>query len=63
MAPGPIARRKVAGVEGAGADFHVVRLQQGATLRVPVLLQRQDDLLKCEHIVVLLAGAGKWLVL
>jgi hypothetical protein len=36
-------------VEGTGADFHVVWLEQGAALLVPVGLQRQDDLLKCEH--------------
>jgi hypothetical protein len=36
-------------VEGARADFHVVRLEQGATLLVPVGLQGQDDLLECEH--------------
>jgi hypothetical protein len=38
-------------VEGARADFHVVRLEQGATLLVPVGLQSQDDLLECEHLV------------
>jgi hypothetical protein len=38
-------------VEGARADFHVVRLEQGATLLVPVGLQGQDDLLECEHLV------------
>ena len=38
-----------AGVESAGADFHVVRLEQGATLLVPIGLQGQDNLLKCEH--------------
>jgi hypothetical protein len=36
-------------VEGARADFHVVRLEQGATLLVPVGLQGQNDLLECEH--------------
>jgi hypothetical protein len=39
-----------AGVEGACADFHVVGLEQGATLLVPVGLQSQDDLLECEHL-------------
>ncbi len=34
------------GMAGAGADFHVVGLQQGAALLVPVLLQAQDDFLK-----------------
>jgi hypothetical protein len=38
-------------VEGARADFHVVRLEQGATLLVPVGLQGQNDLLECEHLV------------
>jgi hypothetical protein len=36
-------------VEGAGADFHVVGLEQGAALLVPVGLQGQDNLLECEH--------------
>ncbi|MNI32956.1 hypothetical protein D3C73_868820 [compost metagenome] len=36
-------------VRGTGADFHVVGLQQGATLLVPVFLERKDDLLKGEH--------------
>jgi hypothetical protein len=36
-------------VRRAGADFHVDRLEQRATLLVPVGLQRQDDLLKREH--------------
>jgi hypothetical protein len=39
------------GVEGAGADFHVVGLEQGAALLVPVGLQGQDNLLKCQHLV------------
>ena len=33
-------------VEGAGADLHVVGLQDGAALRRPVGLQAQDDLLE-----------------
>jgi hypothetical protein len=37
-------------------------LQQRATLRVPILLQREDDLLKCEHIVFLLPKAGAQLI-
>jgi hypothetical protein len=40
-----------AGVEGAGADFHIVWLEQGAALLVPVGLQGQDNLLKCQHLV------------
>jgi hypothetical protein len=38
------------GVEGAGADFHVIGLEQCATLFVPVGLQGKDDLLECEHV-------------
>jgi len=34
------------GVAGAGTDFHVVGLQQGAALVAPVLLEAQDDFLK-----------------
>ena len=30
-------------------DFHVVRLQQRATLRAPVLLKPEDDLLERKH--------------
>ena len=37
------------GVESPGTDFHVVRLQQRATLPVPVVLEAQDDLLKGQH--------------
>ena len=36
-------------MKGAGADFHVVGLQQGAALAVPELVQRQDDLLESLH--------------
>ena len=36
------------GMEGAGADFDVVGLQQGTALLVPEILQRQDDLLKSQ---------------
>src|SRR5690606_3988525 len=50
-APGFGADRAQEGrrVEGARADLHVVRLQERATLAVPVLLQAQDQLLKAEH--------------
>ncbi len=34
------------GVRGAGADLHVVGLQEGALLLVPECLEAQDDLLK-----------------
>jgi hypothetical protein len=40
-------------VESARADFHVVRLEQCAALLVPVGLQGQDNLLKCQH-------RGRW---
>jgi hypothetical protein len=42
------------GVAGAGADFHVVRLEQGAAFVAPVLLQAQDDFLKARFLVVLI---------
>ena len=42
-AEGAQRRRRV---EGAGADLHVVGLQDGAALRGPVGLQAQDDLLE-----------------
>ena len=32
------------------ADFHVIRLQQRATLRVPIVLKLQDNLLKGKHL-------------
>ncbi|MCY1220496.1 hypothetical protein D9M72_325110 [compost metagenome] len=47
------------GVRGAGADFHVVGLQQGATLLVPVFLERKDDLLKGEHRILGIRPPGK----
>src|SRR6202012_3946144 len=37
------------GVAGARADFHVVGLQQGAALLVPVVLQAKNDLLEGQH--------------
>src|SRR5688572_29510158 len=37
------------GVEGAGADFHVVGLQQLASLAVPESVQLQDELLEGRH--------------
>ena len=36
-------------MRGAGADFHVERLQQRTALLVPIVLQTQDDLLKGDH--------------
>jgi hypothetical protein len=33
-------------MEGAGADFHVVGLQDHAALLRPEALQRQDDILE-----------------
>lgn len=46
-------------VRGAGADFHVVRLQQGAALLVPIVLEREDDLLEGEHRVRKSGAAGR----
>ncbi|MNY28813.1 hypothetical protein D3C86_1628140 [compost metagenome] len=37
------------GVEGAGAHFHIVRLQHHTTLLGPVLLQDQDQVLEGAH--------------
>ena len=34
---------------GAGTDLHVIGLEHGATLFVPVFLQAQNNLLKGEH--------------
>jgi hypothetical protein len=36
-------------MRGARADFHVIRLQQRATLGIPIRLQFQDDLLEGQH--------------
>jgi hypothetical protein len=36
-------------VAGARTDFHVIGLEQGAALGVPVLLQFENDLLKGQH--------------
>ena len=49
--PGLGAERaqKGRGVAGAGADFHIVGLEQGAPLFVPVTLETQNDFLKCRH--------------
>src|ERR1700730_14529038 len=38
------------GVRRARAPFHVVRLQQRATLRSPILLKPEDDLLERKHL-------------
>ena len=38
------------GVAGAGADFHIVGLQQRAAFIAPVLLQTQDDFLKSRFV-------------
>jgi hypothetical protein len=35
------------GVKGAGAHFHIVGLQYHAALLGPILLQREDQILKC----------------
>ncbi|MCY1373198.1 hypothetical protein D9M69_604560 [compost metagenome] len=47
------------GMRGAGTDFHVVGLQQGATLLVPVFLERKDDLLKGEHRILGIRPPGR----
>ena len=36
-------------MRGPGADLHVIRLEQGTALFVPVFLQSQNNLLKSEH--------------
>src|SRR5262249_6628201 len=36
-------------VRRARTDFRVVRLQEGAALPAPIVLQRKDDFLKREH--------------
>jgi hypothetical protein len=46
---GPNGTQEGRGVRGAGTDFHIVGLQQGAALLVPIVLERQDNLLKREH--------------
>jgi hypothetical protein len=53
-APGfrPDRTQKGCGMRSARTDFHVVGLEQCATLRVPILLQLENDLLKCEHLVI-----------
>jgi hypothetical protein len=45
----PNGAQKRGGVAGARADFHVVGLEQGAALGVPVLLQFENDLLEGQH--------------
>jgi hypothetical protein len=45
------------GVRRSGADFHVIGLQQGAPLPVPVLRQREDDLLERLHAASRAKGA------
>jgi hypothetical protein len=46
---GPQRAQEGRRVAGAGADFHVVGLQQRAALAVPVVLEREDDLLEAAH--------------
>ena len=45
----PYGAQKSGRVAGARPYFHIVRLQQGAALVCPVLLEFEDDLLKSEH--------------
>ena len=49
--PGLGAKRakKSGGMRSAGANFHVIRLQQRATLLAPIMLQGKNDFLKGEH--------------
>ena len=46
---GPESAQERRGVAGAGADLHVVGLEQRAAALGPVRLQAQDDLLEREH--------------
>src|SRR5258706_14897526 len=45
----PERAQKCRSVKSAGADLHVVRLQQRAAVFIPVFLKPQDDLLKGQH--------------
>ena len=42
-------------MRGAGADLHVIGLQQGAALVSPVRLELENDLLESEH-----GNLGSW---
>src|SRR5690606_22835062 len=46
-------------VRGAGADLHVIGLQQRAALLVPVFLESEDDLLEGEHRILVVRGPGE----
>ncbi len=46
---GPERAQEGRGVEGSGADLHVVGLQQRAALAIPELVQAEDELLESEH--------------
>src|ERR1700736_1179473 len=47
------------GVRRPRAHFHVVRLQQRATLRSPIVLKPEDDLLEREHLGQAVSGMAK----
>src|SRR5437588_7152327 len=47
------------GVRRARAHFHVVRLQQRATLRSPILLKPEDDLLERKHLRQAVSAVAK----
>jgi hypothetical protein len=46
---GPDGAQEGRGMEGARADFHVVRLQQHAAMPVPEFVEAQDELLEGKH--------------
>src|ERR1700687_1105810 len=48
------------GVRRPRADFDVVRLQQRATLRSPILLKPEDDLLERKHLGQAVSGVAKF---
>src|SRR5205823_14781473 len=55
--------QKRRGVRRAGADFHVVRLQERTALPVPIVLELENDLLERLHRFVTLAARAKALIL
>jgi hypothetical protein len=44
---GPDGAQEGGRVKGACADLHIIRLQQGAALPAPVVLERKNQVLKC----------------
>ena len=55
----PQGAQERGGMRGAGADFHVDRLQKRAALPIPVFLQAQDHFLKSNHCRVRAARRGR----